>query len=164
MMFNIPIPGGTSGHALGVALISILFGPWIGFLSISLVLFIQAIIFGDGGLTSFAANAIGMGACGAFSSYFLYNKIKSYKYAPFFAGWISAIIASVFIAFILGIEPSIAMDTNGKPLYFPFGLDITIPAIVGSHILFFGVIEGIFTQLTFKFLQKIEPESIKGIV
>ena len=30
MMFNIPIPGGTSGHAVGATLIAILFSPWIG--------------------------------------------------------------------------------------------------------------------------------------
>ena len=29
MMFNIPIPGGTSGHAVGASLIAILFGQWI---------------------------------------------------------------------------------------------------------------------------------------
>ncbi len=163
MMFNIPIPGGTSGHALGVALIAILFSPWIGFLSISLVLFIQALLFGDGGITSFAANALGMGFFGAFGASFLYQRIKSYKYALFFSGWISAVCASIFIAVILGIEPLIAVDSSAKPLYFPFGLDVTIPAIVGSHILFFGVVEGIFTQLAYKVIKKIEPEFLKAI-
>ena len=163
MMFNIPVPGGTSGHALGVALIAMIFSPWIGFLSISLVLFIQALIFGDGGLTSFAANSLGMGFFGAFSAYFVYQKTKDLKYAPFLAGWVSAVASSIFIAVILGIEPSLGVDGTGKPLYFPFGLDVTIPAIVGSHILFFGIVEGIFTQLTFKFLLKIEPEALKAV-
>ena len=38
MMFNIPIPGGTSGHAVGASLIAILFGPWVASLCVSLVL------------------------------------------------------------------------------------------------------------------------------
>ncbi|MFA6629013.1 MAG: energy-coupling factor ABC transporter permease, partial [Sulfuricurvum sp.] len=45
MMFNIPIPGGTSGHAIGAAILAILFGPWIAAFCISLTLFIQALIF-----------------------------------------------------------------------------------------------------------------------
>jgi cobalt/nickel transport system permease protein len=160
MMFNIPIPGGTSGHALGVAIISILFSPWIGFLSLSLVLFIQAILFGDGGITSFAINALSMGFLGAFSAKIAYDRFKSYKYAPFIAGWVSAVASSILVAFVLGIQPLIALQ-DGKPLYFPFGLDVTFPALVGSHILFFGVVEGIFTQLAYKFLVKLEPNLIK---
>ena len=159
MMFNIPVPGGTSGHAIGVALISILFGPWIGFLSISLVLFIQALFFGDGGITSFAVNSLSMGFFGAFSARFVYDKLKGKSYAPFFAGWVSAVAASFLVAFVLGIQPLIASE-GGKPLYFPFDLSVTVPALVGSHMIFFGVVEGIFTALALKFLQKNELFSV----
>jgi len=158
MMFNIPIPGGTSGHAIGVALIAILFGPWIGFLSISLVLFIQAVLFGDGGISSFAANSLGMGFAGAFSAYWLFNKLKNYKISAFLSGWISAVASSFVIAVFLGIQPLIALDEMGKPLYFPFDLGTTMFALVGSHMLFFGIVEGIFTQIAYKFILKLEPE------
>ena len=164
MMFNIPIPGGTSGHALGVALITIVFGRWIGFLSLSLVLFIQALLFGDGGITSFAVNALSMGFVGAFSADFVFKKFKSKSYAPFLAGWVSAVSASVVIAFVLGIQPLIAVSDSGEPLYFPFSLSVTFPAVVGSHILFFGLVEGVFTSLAYKFLQRIEPSLIKEAV
>ncbi len=162
MMFNIPVPGGTSGHAIGVALITILFGPWIGFLSISLVLFIQAILFGDGGITTFAVNALAMGFSGAFSAYFVYKKVKS-KYAVFLSGYVSAVVSSIVVAFVLGIEPYIASDASGKPLYFPFGLETTFYALVGSHLLFFGIVEGIFTSLAYNFLKKIEPDALKHL-
>ena len=162
MMFNIPIPGGTSGHAVGVALIAILFGPWIGFLSVSLVLFIQALLFGDGGISSFAANSLGMGFAGAFSAYWIFEKLKNYKISAFLAGWISAVASSFIIALFLGIQPLIALDETGKPLYFPFGLDVAFPALTGSHMLFFGVVEGIFTQIAYKFLLKLEPDIAIG--
>ncbi|MFK5881975.1 MAG: energy-coupling factor ABC transporter permease, partial [Sulfurospirillum sp.] len=70
MMFNIPIPGGTSGHAVGAALIAILFNPWIGFVSVSLVLLIQAVVFGDGGISTLAANALSMAFVGSFVGYY----------------------------------------------------------------------------------------------
>jgi Cobalt uptake substrate-specific transmembrane region len=28
MMFNLPLPGGTTGHALGVGIAAIVLGPW----------------------------------------------------------------------------------------------------------------------------------------
>jgi cobalt/nickel transport system permease protein len=148
MMFNIPIPGGTSGHALGAALIAIIFGPWAGFMAICLVLLLQALLFGDGGITTYAINAIAMGYVASFTGYYTYKLLKnriSDKLNYFISGWMSIVLASVVVAVVLGIEPSIAKSARGVPLYFPYGLKITLPAIVGSHMLFFGVAEGIFT-------------------
>ena len=28
MMFNVPIPGGTTGHAVGAVIVAIILGPW----------------------------------------------------------------------------------------------------------------------------------------
>jgi cobalt/nickel transport system permease protein len=148
MMFNIPIPGGTSGHALGAALIAILFGPWAGFLSVSLVLLLQALLFGDGGITTYAINAISMGYVASFSGYYTYKLLKnkvSEKVNYFLSGWVSIVLASVVVALVLGIEPYLAKGADGIPDYFPYGLKITLPAIVGSHMLFFGIVEGLFT-------------------
>jgi len=163
MMFNIPIPGGTSGHVIGVGLLAILFGPWIAFLSISLVLFIQAILFGDGGITTFAINALSMGFMGAFASDFIYRKFKKHRYGIFLAGYAGAVASSVLVALFLGIEPYVASDALGHPLYFPFGLATTFMAVVGSHLLFFGVIEGLFTSFAYRFLQKLEPEMLSHL-
>jgi len=152
MMFNIPIPGGTSGHAVGATLIAILFNPWISFISVSLVLLIQSVIFGDGGISTLAVNSLGMAFISSFSGYYIFQFLKNKKFSPFIAGWSSAVISSLFIAIILGIQPY--WNEAGKPLYFPFDLYTTIPALVGSHILFFGIVEGIFTQLIYKYLKE----------
>ena len=156
MMFNVPVPGGTSGHAVGAALISILFGPWVGFISVSLVLLIQSIIFGDGGISAWAVNSFAMGFVASFVGYYVFKILKDKtKFAPFIAGYISIVAASFVVAIVLGIQP-IFWSENGHPLYFPFDLKITIPAMVGEHMLFFGVVEGIFTQLIYNFLTKKE--------
>jgi len=78
MMFNIPIPGGTSGHAVGAALIAIMFDPWIASIAVSLVLFIQAVVFADGGISALAVNALGMAFGGAFGGYYLFKVLRSY--------------------------------------------------------------------------------------
>ena len=48
MMFNIPIIGGTTGHATGATLIAVLLGPWAAVIAVSAALIIQALLFGDG--------------------------------------------------------------------------------------------------------------------
>ncbi|MFH1485166.1 MAG: energy-coupling factor ABC transporter permease, partial [Chloroflexota bacterium] len=56
MMFNVPLPGGTTGHAVGGTLLAIVLGPWAAVIGISVALVIQAIFFGDGGITTIGAN------------------------------------------------------------------------------------------------------------
>jgi len=153
MMFNIPVPGGTSGHAIGASLIAIMFGPWVGFVAVSFVLLIQAIVFGDGGISTWAINSFDMAFLGAFVGYYTFKLLKNKKFAPFIAGWLSINVAAFSDAIILGIQP-LFWTEGSKPLYFPFGLDITIPAMMISHMLIFGVIEGVFTQIIYSYLQK----------
>src|SRR5512138_952092 len=72
MMFNIPIPGGTTGHAVGGAIITILLGPWTAVVAVSVVLIIQAMVFGDGGVTAIGANCFNMAAVMPFVSYWVF--------------------------------------------------------------------------------------------
>ncbi len=154
MMFNIPVPGGSSAHAVGTALLAILFSPWVAFVSISLVLLIQAVVFADGGITSIAVEALAMGFIEAFCAYYIFKLLKNFKYAPFVAGYVSIILAAVFIGFVLGLQAYIVSST-GKPLYFPFGVSISVPAMGIEH-LFIGLAEGIFTQVVYTLLTKKE--------
>ena len=154
MMFNIPVPGGTSGHAIGTALIAIMFDPWIAFIAVSFVLLIQAIVFGDGGISTWAINSFDMAFVAAFVAYFTFKYLKDKtKFAPFIAGWLSISIAALSDSIFLGIQPLFWHDGAGHPLYFPFGLSVTIPAMMAAHMLVFGVVEGVFTQIVYSFLK-----------
>src|SRR3954468_17194831 len=73
MMFNLPLPGGTTGHALGVGIAAIVLGPWASILAISMALVIQAIFFGDGGITAIGANCFNMAVVGSLSAYSIYR-------------------------------------------------------------------------------------------
>jgi len=157
MMFNVPVPGGTSGHAIGTTVIAIMFDPWIAFIAVSFVLLIQAVVFGDGGISTWAVNSFDMAFIAAFVGYYVFKFFKDKtKFAPFLAGYISINVAALSDAIILGIQPIFWHDANGHPLYFPFGLNVAIPAMMFGHILIFGVIEGVFTQIVYSFLKKRE--------
>ena len=77
MMFNVPLPGGTTGHAVGGTLLAIVLGPWAAVLGISVALGIQALFFGDGGLITFGANCFNMAIVLPFVGYFIYKFISA---------------------------------------------------------------------------------------
>jgi cobalt/nickel transport system permease protein len=158
MMFNIPIPGGTSGHATGVAILTLLFGPWVAIFSLSVVLLLQAVLFGDGGILALGANAMSMGVVGAFSAYYAANFVSKFaneRVSWFVGGYAAAVVSSLLVAVLLGIEPMFFTDAAGKPAFFPLGLDATIPAIIGSHALFFGILEGVITLGALTLLKRV---------
>src|SRR5512136_138587 len=76
MMFNIPIPGGSTGHAVGGAIVGIVMGPWAGVIAISVALVLQALMFGDGGITAIAANCFNMAVVMPFLGYWVYRIIS----------------------------------------------------------------------------------------
>jgi cobalt/nickel transport system permease protein len=160
MMINVPIPGGTSGHAVGMGALAILLGPWAAFFCISVALFFQAVIFGDGGILALGANSFAMGFVGAFGSYYFYemfkNKLPNFV-SLFIAGYAGMVLASVAIAVLLGIQPMLFSE-GGKAVYFPFDLSVTIPAVVGSHVLVFGIIEGLATIGVVRFLVQVKEK------
>jgi cobalt/nickel transport system permease protein len=165
MMFNIPIPGGTTGHAVGAVLVAILLGPWAASLAISVALVIQALLFGDGGITAIGANCFNMAFIMPVVGYTIYkiisgkSPIKSFRrvVAAGVAGYIGLVIASLFAAIEFGIQPILHHTASGQALYCPYGLKIAITAMVGEHLLIFGWIELIVTALVIKFLQSQDP-------
>ena len=164
MMFNLPVPGGTTGHAVGAAVIAILFGPWAATIAVSVALIIQAFIFGDGGITAIGANCFNMAVFMSFAAYFIFKlfcKIPLGKHkvyiAAFISGYFGLVMAATLTAVEFGIQPLIASTADGKALYCPYGLSITIPAMAVGHFLLFGIVEGIITALIVKYFLKNEP-------
>src|SRR5258708_23816625 len=73
MMFNLPLPGGTTGHAIGIGMAAVVIGPYASILAISLALVIQAIFFADGGITAVCANCFNMAIVGSIVAYGAYR-------------------------------------------------------------------------------------------
>jgi cobalt/nickel transport system permease protein len=75
MMFNVPIPDGTTAHAVGGALVAVLLGPWAGLIAVSVALAFQALLFGDGGVLAYGVNVLNMGIILPFVAYGVYRLI-----------------------------------------------------------------------------------------
>ena len=73
MMFNVPIPDGTTAHAVGAVLVAVLLGPWAAVIAVSIALLIQALFFGDGGVLAYGANGVNMAVVMPFVGYGVYR-------------------------------------------------------------------------------------------
>ncbi len=160
MTITIPLPGGTSVHATGIGILAVVFGVWISFIAVSIVLFLQAVLFGAGGVTSLPVNALAMGLVGSAAAHHLFRGLRGIheRTALFAAGWISINLSAMIVALILGLQPRIAHTEEGIPLFFPFGLSITLPAVLIPHMII-GVGEGLLTVLVFQFTGKFKRGS-----
>lgn len=147
----LPLPGGTSAHTLGVAILALLFGLRLAFLAYSGVLLLQALLFGAGGLTALPVNALALGLIGSATALFTFRLLKPFNesLAVAMAAWLSMIVPGVLVAIVLGIQPLIAMQPDGSPLFFPFGIEITLPAILVPHALI-GLVEALLTLLVWR--------------
>ena len=169
-MFNIPIPGGTTGHAVGAGIIAILLGPWTAVMAVSVVLIIQAVVFGDGGITAIGANCFNMAVVLPFASYGVFRLVKGKSeggprlaVAAFLSGYLGLFVAALFTAVELGIQPLIATGADGRPLYAPYPLSIVIPAMAVEHLFPFGIAEGLVTMLLLKYLLKHEHDLVYAL-
>lgn len=167
MMFNIPLPGGTTGHAVGGTLLAILLGPYAACISVSVALLIQALFFGDGGLLSFGANCFNMAFVLPFVGYFLYKFIKDRvggekgEYAGIIVGSYIGINAAALCAAIeFGIQPLLFKNTAGQALYCPYPLSVSIPAMMIPHLAVAGIVEAVFTVAVFTFIKKVSPGTL----
>ncbi|MBF0517083.1 MAG: energy-coupling factor ABC transporter permease, partial [Nitrospirae bacterium] len=57
----------------------------------------------------------------------------------------------------------IAADPDGRPLYAPYPLRITIPAMAVGHMFILCIIEGMVTMLLIRYFQKHNPDAIKDL-
>jgi cobalt/nickel transport system permease protein len=163
MMFNVPIPDGTTAHAVGGVLIAVLLGPWAAVVAVSVALLIQALFFGDGGVLAYGANAFNMAFVMPFVGYGVYralvhrNSALTGPHRPLGAAvgaYVGLNTAALLTAIEFGLQPELFHTADGTPLYAPFHLSQTIPAMALAHLLVAGVVEAVLTAGVVAYLQR----------
>ena len=170
MMFNLPLPGGTTGHAVGMGIATIVLGPWAAMLAISVALLIQAIFFGDGGITAYGANCLNMAIIGALVVHLLYRTISGHTpldsrrriVAAALAGYAAINVSALCAAIEFGLQPALFYDATGAPLYAPYPLQIAVPAMLIGHLTFAGLAEGVISGGIVAYLQRANPSMLQA--
>jgi cobalt/nickel transport system permease protein len=165
MMFNVPLPGGTTGHAVGVGAATVVLGPWASMLAVSIALLVQALFFGDGGITTLGANCFNMAIVGSLVAHFAYRAaagktaITSPRrvVAAGLAGYAAINVSALLAACELGIQPLFFKDASGAPLYAPYALHIAVPAMMLGHLTFAGLAELFVSGGVVAYLQRANP-------
>jgi cobalt/nickel transport system permease protein len=162
MMFNVPIPDGTTAHAVGAVLIAILLGPWAAVIAVSVALLFQALLFGDGGVLAYGVNVTNMAIIMPFVGYAVYKLIAGDApltsgrrvLAAGIAGYVGINAAAIAAAIELGLQPTLFHTADGTPLYAPYHLAQTIPAMLLAHLTVAGFVEAAISAGTVAYLQR----------
>lgn len=170
MMFNVPVPGGTTAHAVGATLLAIVLGPWAAVLGVSVALGIQALFFGDGGLLTFGANCFNMAIVMPLVGYFIYKVISSNSeitsprriLGAVIGSYVGIVVAGAVAGIELGIQPALFHTASGTPLYAPYGLSVALPAMLIAHLAVAGPIEAAVTGGVVAYLRRSRPNLIKA--
>ncbi|MCX8001715.1 MAG: energy-coupling factor ABC transporter permease [Anoxybacillus mongoliensis] len=149
-MINFAIPGtGSSGHLGGGLLLAALLGPYAAFLTLSVVLFIQALFFADGGLLAFGCNVLNLGFYTCFIAYPVYKRLIRRTNI-----WLASIIAAV-VGLQLGAFSVVVQTLLSGKVELPF---TTFTLFMQPIHLAIGIVEGIATAAIISFVMKTKPE------
>lgn len=165
MMFNLPMPGGSSAHAVGAVLLAVLLGPWAACLGVSVALIIQALIFGDGGILAIGANCFNMGFVMPMVGYYIYKIVKGSAdelsgralLAAAIAGYVGLNVAALVTALEFGAQYHLFQAADGTPLYFMYPIKVAVAAMMSEHLLLAGPVEALVTALGLRFVGSTYP-------
>lgn len=170
MMFNAPVPGGTTAHAVGGVLMAVLLGPWAAVLGLSAALLIQAVFFGDGGILAFGANCFNMAVVLPFTGYRVYRLVagstpenNSRRWIGAALGGYAGINAAAFCAAVeFGLQPLLFHTASGTPLYCPYTIAQALPPMMFAHLTVAGFAEALVTGGAVCFLQRAMPHLLSA--
>ena len=162
MMFNVPIPDGTTAHAVGGVLVAVLLGPWAAVIAVSIALLIQALFFGDGGVLAYGVNCFNMAIVMPMVGYAIYRVVSRHvsltarrrAVAAGLGGYIGLNVAALCAAVEFGLQPTLFKAADGTPLYAPFHLSQTIPTMALAHLTVAGGVEFVLTAGVIAYLQR----------
>jgi cobalt/nickel transport system permease protein len=154
----IPVPGGTSTHLVGVMLLALLYHPLVAFVCESLVLLVQALFFGAGGITVLAVNALAMGLVGPLMGWLAWKALRraSERVARFVSGWLAMQAATLVVAGVLALQQRL------DPGYFPMPPAVTFTAMMVPSLAVAGVVEGIYTVFALSLVKKARFRGVEG--
>jgi cobalt/nickel transport system permease protein len=158
MMMNYPVVGGTTAHLLGGASMGLILGPFAGGISVTIILVLQALLFGDGGLTTLGANVLNMGIIGVLvpcAMFLILNKVFKATGKKLYAIiFVSAFAGDVLAAIAAGTELGLSQPV------FQYGISVAVPAMAINHSII-GVAEGIVTMILVGALLKLRPDVLE---
>jgi cobalt/nickel transport system permease protein len=160
-MLNFPVVPGVSGHLLGGTLAAMLVGPYLGVICVAIVLIVQALVIGDGGVTALGLNVTNMALVGTAVGYLLVvlllrvlpRTATGLSVAAVVACVVSVVVASMgfILQYWLGGATDVGRSLGGIAV-----------ALGGVHALI-GLGEGLITAITVGYVAKVRPDLVYAL-
>lgn len=149
---RIPVPGGTSVHVVGTTLLALRWHPLAAFVCEGLVLAVQALFFGAGGITTLAVNALALGLLGPGAGWLLFRAGRRLRLAEgpaaFAAAWVATQVASLAVVGVLALQH--ALD----PRVLPVAPEVVLAATLLPSLAVTGLVEGAYTVAALGLLRR----------
>ncbi|GIE96613.1 energy-coupling factor ABC transporter permease [Paractinoplanes rishiriensis] len=158
-MLNFPVLPGVSGHLLGGALAVVLVGPWVGALCIATVLFVQCLLFADGGLTALGLNIFNMALLGVAVAYLVVVGLLRVLPKTAYGVGVTAFIASVVSVVVASLGFVLQYALGGTT---ELSLSTIAAAMAGVHTLI-GIGEGLIAAITVATVARVRPDLVYAL-
>lgn len=156
-LVNFAIPGtGSSGHLVGGILLAAVLGPWAAALTLTAVLFLQCLLFADGGLLALGCNVFNMAVLSTLVAYpLLFRPIAGQRPTPgrIFAASLTAGVGALALGAV-----AVAIETEASGItVLPLGRFLLF--MLPIHLLI-GIGEGLATGAVLCTLRRFRPDLI----
>jgi cobalt/nickel transport system permease protein len=149
----VPITIGTEGHLLGGTLAVALLGPWLGGLTIAVVCVIQALVLGDGGITTLGLTVTNLALVPAFVGYPLilaFRRVVSLPLACAFAAVVDVMLAACIFVAEMTLGAAVHIDTRALAA-----------STLGAYAVI-SVIEATITAVVVRALLALRPDLVRA--
>ncbi len=152
-----PIAVGTQGHLLGGLLAVALLGPWLGAVTIAVVVAIQAIALGDGGITTLGLAVVNLALVPAFVGYPLLLGLRrvlpatatGVALAAGLAAWVCVVLAAALFVAEFALGAVVEVDRA-----------VVAASTVGVYAVI-GIVEGVLTALILRAVLAVRPDLVR---
>ena len=153
-----PVGVGTQGHLLGGLLAVALLGPWLGAMTIAVVTAIQALAFGDGGISALGLNLVNLALVPALVGHPLLVALRrvlpqserGLALACGLSAWVCVVVASVVFVGEFALGAVVAIDLRTVAL-----------TTIGTYVLV-GVVEAVVTAFIVRALLGVRPDLVRA--
>ena len=153
----VPITVGTQGHLLGGTLAVALLGPWLGGLTIAVVCILQALVLGDGGITTLGLTITNLALVPVFVGYPLLLALR--RVLPATPRGLALACGAVAVVDVLLAATIFVVEVT---LGASVAIDRTAVAVstLGAYAVI-AVVEGVITALVVRGLLAVRPDLVR---
>jgi cobalt/nickel transport system permease protein len=165
MFLNIPVAGRLTAHPVGAGLIAIICGPWAACIAISAALVVQAVPFGDGGITTLGINCLNLAVIAPFVSWGVFSLLRGFAPSPrrlWVASAASGYLGIVAAAIAVGVEVGLQPMLSRQGMYLPYSIRQTVPVMLFPHLLVISPIEAVITAAAVGYIYRTEPWLVRS--